>query len=94
MRSLSTTTALVLLCSLVTSTLAIKPLKIGEHYPIHVSSTGESVIAPELSEPDQGRYIKKTYRIVHEDASYIALHFASMDLDPSCSLEVSDASGG
>ena len=66
------------------------PEQIGSHYPILISSDDlQSDILPIVS--SDGR--RNTYSLTHKGASYIALHFANMDLKPSCSLEITDAEG-
>jgi lysyl endopeptidase len=65
------------------------PLQIGEHFPIRLSSQ-ESDSSINSSVTGKG---SKTYTIHHPGASYIAVHFANIDLDPSCSMEISDANG-
>jgi lysyl endopeptidase len=64
-------------------------LQIGEHIATHISFDADSEISPVVSQ--QGDSFKKTYSLTHQGASYIALHFANMDLDASCKIEISDA---
>ena len=69
------------------------PLQIGEHISIRISSEdAESDIVPVIL-PKEGKSSLKAYTLVHKDASYIALHFETMDFDPHCTLEISDTSG-
>jgi hypothetical protein len=65
------------------------PFRIGEHYSTRVSSNAnDSVIIPDQI----GKGVQK-YTIDHAGASFISVHFANIDLDPSCSMEITDANG-
>jgi hypothetical protein len=66
-----------------------RPFQIGEHYSTRVSSNAnDSVIIPDQI----GKGVQK-YTIDHAGASFISVHFANIDLDPSCSVEIADANG-
>ena len=62
------------------------PLKVGDIYETRVAPTGESLVPPSISEGGT----KAKYSIkIRENASYMALHFASCNLDDDCVMEVS-----
>jgi hypothetical protein len=66
-----------------------RPFQIGEHYSTRLSSNAnDSAIIPDQI----GKGVQK-YTIDHAGASFISVHFASLDLDPSCSMEITDANG-
>jgi hypothetical protein len=66
-----------------------RPFQIGEHYSTRISSNAnDSVVIPDQI----GEGVQK-YTIDHAGASFISVHFANIDLDPSCSMEIADANG-
>lgn len=66
-------------------------LQIGEHITTHISSSNaDSELAPAIIQDGEYSY-KKTYSLTHSGASYISLHFASMELDESCKMEIGSA---
>eukprot|EP00957_Ditylum_brightwellii_P072190 5487772-Ditylum_brightwellii.AAC.1 len=57
--------------------------QIGEKVPISISWDEEvSDIKPHK------KYRKHVYHLTHPGASYISLHFKSMDMDPGCSMNI------
>ncbi len=68
-------------------TYADTPLIVGDTHPIRVSNNGDSDITAVPT--SRGTM----YTVTHPGASYIALHFADINLVPASSLEISDGSG-
>jgi hypothetical protein len=66
------------------------PLQIGTHNQILITSRdNDSDITPlRFGECESTR---KTYTIFHEGATYIALHFANMNFDEGCTMQVDSA---
>jgi V8-like Glu-specific endopeptidase len=86
----------LLLGAFVLSTLAMPkpgPHQIGEHIPVRISSVDTESDIPAVLVSGTTKSSLKTWTLVHEDASYIALHFAKLDLDPGCTIEISDGDG-
>jgi lysyl endopeptidase len=66
------------------------PIQIGEHFAIRISSVEEaSTIKPVISK--RGR--RAEYVLRHEGAAFLSVHFSLLDLQPSCSLEITDSEG-
>jgi lysyl endopeptidase len=66
------------------------PIQIGEHFAIRISSVEEaSSIKPVISK--RGR--RAEYVLRHEGAAFLSVHFSLLDLQPSCSLEITDSEG-
>jgi len=69
------------------------PIQVGDPYPINISSDDDNTdITPSIDDLN-GPHVSKTYTLSHAGASFISVHFASMDLDPSCTMEISDEGG-
>ncbi|UCC31674.1 MAG: trypsin-like peptidase domain-containing protein [Phycisphaerales bacterium] len=76
------------LCMVCAMAQAQEPMKVGEHYPIHVDSRGSSDM--EGMSTATGR----VYEITHPGATFMGVHFARFDLAPGDFVRVSDADGG
>ncbi len=64
------------------------PEQIGSHHAVRISSDdAASDIQPVMSSNSK----RQVYSLKHEGASYISVHFANMNLPPSCSMEITDA---
>ncbi len=83
-------TALACVCMALASpdAAAQSPMRIGEHHHIHIDSRGASDV--EATPTASGR----VYRLSHEGATYIAIHFADFDLAAGDLVRISDAGGG
>lgn len=76
------------LCMVCAMAQAQEPMKVGEHYVIHVDSRGSS--DAEGMSTATGR----VYEITHPGATFMSVHFARFDLAPGDFMIVSDANGG
>jgi len=65
------------------------PHQIGNHHDIMISNSNPSDIQPIVSNDSKTH----TYTLRHDNASYLSVHFESMDLPPSCFLEIEDIEG-
>ena len=77
--------ALYMLCAVA---WAQEPLIVGEHYPIHIDSSGSSDVEG-MSIPTG-----QVFELSHPGATYIAIHFAEFDLARGNHVIVSDPDGG
>ena len=76
------------LCMVCAMAQAQEPMKVGEHYPIHVDSRGSSDVEGMSTTTGQ------MYEISHPGATFMGVHFARFDLAPGDFMIVSDANGG
>lgn len=84
--------ALVLVTSSLNSTqvqATREPFQIGEHFSIIISSKKEE---SQITPVSRGNI--NVYTLVHTEASFMSVHFKNMDIDPSCSIQIQDESGG
>ena len=82
------TVLLTVVCCCVAGLIhAQAPLKVGDELPIEIVSSGETGLPG--TPTDDGM----VWQLVHPGASYLALHFAEMELPPGMSLRVADPTG-
>ena len=75
------------LCLVYATAWAQEPLKVGEHYAIHIDSSGSADVEGMSTATGQ------VFELSHPGATYMAVHFAEFDLAPGDSVIISDAEG-